>query len=351
MAQAALAIDAMSGDFGPRVIIPSLLRFLTQYSHLRVYVVGQKPILESIIQRTRLVKKSKVLSRLEIIHAPDVIAMDEKPAQVLRDKKDSSMHVAINLVAEGKADAIVSAGNTGALMALSMHKLKRMQGIHRPAICGLLPTLDHHSYLLDMGANVDVSAKELLQFAQMAQVLSSVVDGQASPSVALLNIGEEVVKGNSQVQEAAVLLQSEKEHFDMNYVGFIEAHKLYDGAADIIVCDGFVGNIALKASEGVATYMLEKIRQEFRADWVFRLLSLFAVPQFLRIKKRIDPRRFNGAILLGLNGVVIKSHGHADEEAFFHALEHAQRMRHRGLIQRLSESLQTRFFDDNSLGS
>ena len=343
MAQAALAIDAMSGDFGPRVIIPSVLRFLAQYSHLRAYVVGQKDVLDPIIQRTRLIKKSKVLARLEIIHAPDIIAMDEKPAQVLRSKKQSSMHVAIDLVVQGKAAAVVSAGNTGALMALSMHKLKRISGIHRPAICGFLPTIDHHSYLLDMGANVDVSARELLQFAQMARVLSGVVDKIESPSIALLNIGEEAVKGNSQVQEAAILLREEQAQHDMNYIGFIEADKLYDGTANIIVCDGFVGNIALKASEGVATYMLEKIRQEFRSDWVFRILTLFAVPQFLRIKSRIDPRRFNGAILLGINGVVIKSHGHADEEAFFHALEHAQKMMNRGLISQLNHSLQSRF--------
>ncbi|MCK5881212.1 MAG: phosphate acyltransferase PlsX, partial [Sinobacterium sp.] len=326
MAQAALAIDAMSGDFGPRVLIPSILRFLAQYSHLRVYVVGQKSVIEPIIQRTRLVKKSKVLARLDIVDAPDVIGMDEKPAQVLRSKKQSSMHVAIDLVANNKATAIISAGNTGALMALSMHKLKRVPGIHRPAICGLLPTLDSHSYLLDMGANVDVSAKELLQFSQMANVLSKTIDGKESPRIALLNIGEEALKGNSQVQEAAELLKTEQSLHGMNYVGFIEAHKLYDGIADVIVCDGFVGNIALKASEGVASYMLERVRQEFRTDWVFRLLSIFAVPQFLRIKSRIDPRRFNGAILLGINGIVVKSHGHADEEAFFHALEHAQQM-------------------------
>jgi len=347
MATTALAIDAMSGDFGPRVLISSLLRFLAHHPDVSVYITGQKSVLEKHIQRTLrlhpLYRKAKLTQRIEIIDVPDIIAMDEKPAQVLRGNKASSLHAAIDLVAEGRAKAVVSAGNTGALMALSMHKLKRIEQVNRPAICGLLPALNRHSYLLDMGANVDVSAAELLQFAQMAEVLAETVDGWQCPSVALLNIGEEKIKGNSQVREADLLLQQEQDSHGMNYVGFIEAHKIYDGAANIIVCDGFVGNIALKASEGVASYMLEKIRQELRSDWVFKLLSLFAVPQFLRIKSKIDPRRYNGAILLGLNGLVVKSHGHADEEAFFHALEHTQQMMQHNVV----EKLQQRFAQSN----
>ncbi len=335
MAQPALAIDAMSGDFGPRVLIPSTLRFLQSNQGYQVYLVGQSSVITPILERSRNYKLNK--SRITVVDVDGVVSMDAKPAQVLRSKSETSLSVAVDLVANSQAQAIVSAGNTGALMALAMHKIKRIPEITRPAICGLLPALKGHSYLVDMGANVDIGANELLQFAQMAEVLASTVDDNQSPSVALLNIGEESVKGNIQVKETAQLLEQEQKLSGMRYTGFIEAHKLYDGVADIIVCDGFVGNIALKASEGVASYVLEKIRQEFRDDWVFKLLSLFAVPQFLRIKRKIDPRRYNGAILLGLNGIVVKSHGHADEEAFFHALEHTSQMLKHNLVERLNQ--------------
>ena len=333
MAHLALAVDVMSGDFGPRVLIPALIRFLTSYPEFRAYAVGQQNVMEPFLKQL----KPDLLARITLVHALDVVAMDEKPAQVLRSKKQSSLSVAIDLVAEGKANAIVSAGNTGALMALAMHKLKRIEHINRPAICGLLPTLSKHSYLLDMGANVDLSASELVQFAKMAEVLAKTVDGAKRPSVALLNIGEEAIKGNNQVKEADALLSECKQQSGMNYIGYVEAHKLYSGAADIIVCDGFVGNIALKASEGVASYILEKLRLEFKNDWLFKISSLFAAPPFLQFKHKVDPRRYNGAILLGLNGIVIKSHGHADEMAFFHALKHAKNMLNHNLVAALSE--------------
>ena len=332
MANQALAVAVMSGDFGPRVLIPALVRFLSAHRNIRAFAVGQQNVIEPLLKTV----KPDVLSRIILVNAPDIVAMDEQPAHILRRKKQSSMSVAIDLVAEAKADAVVSAGNTGGLMALSMHKITRIENVYRPAICGQLPTLARHSYLLDMGANVDLSANELLQFAKMAEVLAKTVDARPSPTVALLNIGEEAIQGNEQVKHPDQLLQQQRDS-GMQYIGYVEAHKLYNGVADIIVCDGFVGNIAFKASEGVASYILEKLRQQFKQDWLFKLMSLFAAPPFLQFKHKVDPRRYNGAMLLGLNGLVIKSHGHADEIAFYHALCHAQNMLQHNLVAALNQ--------------
>ena len=232
-----------------------------------------------------------------------LFAMDDKPAAVLRGRKDTSMHKVLSLLSSGDVDAVVSSGNTGALMALSKHALKTIDGISRPAICGILPSLTNHSYLLDMGANVDCRSADLIGFAKMAQVLVQAIENKNKPSVALLNIGEEETKGNSQVREVAELLQADE---SINYIGFIEANKMYEGVADIILCDGFIGNIALKASEGIATYILEKIKGELKADPITKALSYLSLPKFLRMKSKIDPRRFNGASFLGLNGIVVK---------------------------------------------
>ncbi len=325
MASQTIAIDAMSGDFGPRVIVPSALKYLQETSGVSIVLVGDQAQITPLIP-------SKLVSRVSVFHADEVIGMDEKISVALRTKKRSSMRIALDLVAKSEAGACVSAGNTGALMALGMYLLKTIDGVSRPAICGALPSLNSHSYLLDMGANVDCAAEDLLHFALMANVLVKIVDNKSNPTIALLNNGEEEIKGNGQVKEAAELLSNQP---GINYIGYIEGDKLYEAAADIIVCDGFVGNIALKASEGVAKYIIEKIRQEINADPLSRLLSLFALPEFYRIKNKIDPRRFNGAILLGLKGIVVKSHGNADEKAFYYALQQASYMLSADLISQL----------------
>jgi glycerol-3-phosphate acyltransferase PlsX len=325
MAKTALAIDAMGGDYGPRVVVPATLKYLQETPAVSVFLVGNQSEISPLIS-------TRFASRVTIVHADEVIAMDEKVSVALRTKKNSSLRLALELVANSEAQACVSAGNTGALMALGRYLLKTIDGVSRPAICGAVPSLNSHSYLLDMGANVDCAAQDLLCFAIMASVLVKELDGKPNPTVALLNNGEEAIKGNNQVKEAAELLAQCKA---INYIGFVEGDKLYEAAADIIVCDGFVGNIALKASEGVAKYVIEKIRQEIKSDPISRFLSLFALPEFHRIKSKIDPRRFNGASLLGLKGIVVKSHGNADELAFFHALQHASYMMSADIVHQL----------------
>ncbi|HEY9033459.1 MAG TPA: phosphate acyltransferase PlsX [Pseudomonadales bacterium] len=325
MTARAIAIDVMSGDFGPRVLVPASLRYLRQHPELFAYLVGDRSEIAPLLDNS-------VRQNVSIVHTDDVIAMHESPVAALRHKKRSSIHLAVELVRNGEAGACLSAGNTGALMAISKYLLRTIDGIDRPAICGALPSLYGHSYLLDMGANVDCEAEHLLQFALMASVMVSLLERKPLPTVALLNNGEEAIKGNSQVREAARLLT---EHERINYIGYVEGHRMFEAVADIIVCDGFVGNIALKASEGVASYILQKIRQEVRADWISRCLSLFAWPALYRVKNSIDPRVFNGASLLGLQGVVVKSHGHADAKAFYHALGQAHQLMESNMIQKL----------------
>lgn len=325
MASKAIAIDAMSGDFGPRVIVPSTLKYLQDNPGLSVLLVGDESQISPLVH-------SRDSHRIKVIHTTDVVPMDEKPAVALRSRKKSSMRMAIDLVKSGEAGACVSAGNTGALIAIARHVLRTIEGVYRPALCGAVPSLDSHSYLLDMGANVDCDAGQLLQFALMANVLVKAVDKKKSPTIALLNNGEESIKGNRQVREAAELLAH---HPDINYIGYLEGHKIYEAAADIIVCDGFVGNIALKASEGVAKYVVDKIKQQISADPISRFLSIFAMLELRRIKGKVDPRRFNGASLLGLKGIVVKSHGHADAEAFYYAIHHATQMLSADIIQQL----------------
>ncbi|NRB41609.1 MAG: phosphate acyltransferase PlsX [Pseudomonadales bacterium] len=306
----------MSGDFGPRVIIPSALQFLQQNPDRPLFLVGDQSQISKLIPR-------KYAHKIDIVHADEVVAMDDLPSVALRSKPRSSMHLAVDLVKSGDAAACVSAGNTGALMAISKIHLRMIEGIRRPAICGPVPTLEGHCFMVDMGANVDCDAEHLLEFALMGKVLAEAIDGNTNPSIALLNNGEERSKGNQQVKRAAELFIANQ---DLNYIGYTEGHKLYQAAADVVVCDGFVGNIALKASEGVASYILETIKKEIRRDPVTRFLSWLAMPEIRRIKSLVDPRRFNGASFLGLNGIVVKSHGHADSLAFGHALQYAEKM-------------------------
>jgi glycerol-3-phosphate acyltransferase PlsX len=262
--------------------------------------------------------------------------MDELPSQALRGKKDSSMRVAINLVKEGSAHACVSAGNTGALMATARFVLKTLPGIDRPAIIAALPTIKGHTHVLDLGANVDSTADHLLEFAVMGSVLTSAVDNVERPTVGLLNIGEEEIKGNERVKEAARLLGAS----ELNYVGFVEGDDVWKGVVDVVVCDGFSGNVALKSSEGVAHMISHYLKQEFRRNVFTKLAGLIALPVLNGLRRKIDPRRYNGASLVGLQGIVIKSHGNADTFAFTNAISEALLEVEKQVPQRISSKLE-----------
>ncbi|MBL8258996.1 MAG: phosphate acyltransferase PlsX [Candidatus Competibacteraceae bacterium] len=308
-----IALDGMGGDAGADVVVPAALRALREAGEsLRLILVGQENVLSEALVRS----KAKGHPHLLVRHASQLVSMDESPAQALRAKKDSSMRVAINLVKQGDADACVSAGNTGALMATSRFVLKTLPGIDRPAICTTMPTVRGHARVLDLGANVDSSAEHLLQFAVMGSVLAA-VNGVERPRVGLLNIGEEDIKGNEQVKEAARLLAAS----DLNYIGFVEGDGIYLDEVDVVVCDGFVGNVALKSSEGVAKLVHHYLSQEFRRNLLTRLAGWVALPVLRAFGRKIDPRRYNGASLLGLQGIVVKSHGGADALAFANAIQ------------------------------
>lgn len=312
-----IAIDAMGGDFGPSVTIPASINALSKHPQLHLILVG-----DEVLLRERLGANRYDNARLHIQHASQRVEMDEEPAQALRTKKDSSMRVAINLVKEDKAHACVSAGNTGALMATARFVLKTLPGIDRPAIISTFPTFkrDKNMRMLDLGANVDSKADCLVQFAVMGSVLASAIDNIAKPKVFLLNIGEEEIKGNEQVKQTAQLLSGLK---GINYCGFIEGDAIYEGDADVIVCDGFVGNIALKTTEGVAIFISKLIKEAFMQNWMTKLVGLLVKPILKSFRKRIDPARYNGATFIGLNGTVIKSHGGAKARAFTQAIEEA----------------------------
>jgi len=313
--QITIALDAMGGDHGPSVVIPAALQILAETPQLHIVLVGDEAVLTDMLAA----RSSSAKERIRIHHASQQVAMDEKPSVALRSKKDSSMRVAINLVKDGEAQACVSAGNTGALMATARFVLKTLPGIDRPAIITTLPNLKGHSHMLDLGANVDASADNLFEFAVMGSVLTSAVDNIASPTIGLLNIGEEEVKGNERVKEAArILAESE-----LNYVGFVEGDDIFKGTVDVVVCDGFVGNVSLKTAEGVAKMITHFLRQEFKRNIFTKLAALFALPVLQALKRRIDPRRYNGASLVGLQGIVVKSHGSADKLAYACAIREA----------------------------
>lgn len=316
-----LAIDCMGGDHGPPVTVPAALAYLDSHSEDRLILVGQQAPIERELQRGKSVHGV----RLTVQHAAEVVAMDEPLRQALRNKKDSSMRVAVNLVKSGTADACVSAGNTGALMAISRFILKTLPGIDRPAIASVLPTMKGSTYMLDLGANVDCTPENLLQFAVMGASLVAAVEHRERPTVGLLNIGEEAIKGNEVVKQAAELLRAS----GLNFVGNVEGDGIYRGEADVIVCDGFVGNVALKTSEGLAQMLGSFLREEFTRGILAKLSALIALPVITRFRRRVDHRRYNGATLLGLRGIVVKSHGSADSYAFQRALERAaEEVRH-----------------------
>lgn len=302
----------MGGDHGAKVVTAAAKRVLQSDKNLRLILVGDQEILTEQLNAQAM----QVGENLRIQHASQKVEMDESPAIALRTKKDSSMRVAINLVKQGEAQACVSAGNTGALMATAKFVLKTLPGIARPAICTALPTMHGNTHVLDLGANIDSEPKHLFQFAVMGSVLVSSLNNIEAPSIGLLNIGEEEIKGDETVKATSKLLHAS----DLNYYGFVEGDDIYKGTVDVVVCDGFVGNVALKTSEGVAKMISHFMKQEFQKNWRTKLAALFAMPVLQSFKKRIDPREYNGASLLGLQGIVIKSHGSADELSYANAI-------------------------------
>ncbi len=327
-----IAIDAMGGDFGPRNIVQASLACLTATPSLHLALVGQAPLIEELIARHSGVDRS----RLHIVHASEVVTMDERPSQALRGKPDSSMRVALRLVADGQAQACVSAGNTGALMALSRFVLKTLPGIDRPAMVAAIPTRSGYCQLLDLGANVDCSAEALYQFAVMGAVVAESL-GVVNPRVALLNVGTEDIKGNQQVKQAAALLQAAS---GLNYIGFVEGDGLYRGEADVVVCDGFVGNVLLKSSEGLATMIVARMDELFRRSLMAKAVGVLAMPLLKRLQAELAPARHNGASLLGLQGIVVKSHGSASAQGFESAIRRALIEVRENLPQRLSGRLE-----------
>ncbi|MGR8921307.1 MAG: phosphate acyltransferase PlsX [Gammaproteobacteria bacterium] len=327
-----LSIDAMGGDHGPSVTVPAAADALAKSAGLELILVGDEQQLASEVAAAGLDGEARV----RIVHAPQVVEMHERPSSALRGKRESSMRRAIDLVKSGDAQACVSAGNTGALMAIARFVLKTLPGIDRPAICGTMPGTGRPTHVLDLGANVDSSSAELFRFAVMGAVLAEAIDERENPSVALLNIGEEEMKGNDRVKQTAVLLESSA----LNYAGFAEGDDIYASKFDVIVCDGFVGNVALKASEGVARMLTDIAREEFKRSWLTRLGALGALPALKSLRRRADPRRYNGASLLGLRGTVVKSHGGADVLSFEHAIEVAVAEADKNVPERIAHLLE-----------
>lgn len=322
----------MGGDHGLSVTVPAALDFLKLVDDARLLLVGQKDAIDQALAKSRTVDST----RIEVRHASEVVAMDDPPATALRSKRDSSMRVAIELVKSGDADACVSAGNTGALMAISRFVLKMQPGIDRPAIATQLPNqTGGTTTMLDLGANVDCEPRHLLQFAVMGAALVTALEGKERPTVGLLNIGEEVIKGNDTVKQAGELLREST----LDFRGNVEGNDIYEGTTDVVVCDGFVGNIALKTSEGLARMLGGFIREEYKRHVFTRLMALLSLPVLMRFRKRLDHRRYNGASLVGLRGVVIKSHGSADAYAFEFALRRAYDAVRNGLVQRIEQAL------------
>src|SRR3954449_4024107 len=312
----------MGGDHGPHVTVAAALDFQSRAADVDVILVGLADAIEAELKN----RGAAARERLRIHPASEVVGMDEAPAQAMRYKKDSSMRVAINLVKSGEASAAVSAGNTGALMAISRFVLKTIPGIDRPAIATVLPNMKGaYTYVLDLGANVDCTPEQLMQFGIMGAMLVAAVEHKERPSVGLLNIGVEDIKGNETVKRAAELLRSS----GLNFHGNVEGDDIYKGTTDVVVCDGFVGNALLKASEGVMHMIFSLIRTEFTRNPARKFVAWLATPVFKALRDRMDPAKYNGATLVGLKGIVIKSHGSADARAFAHALESAvEEVRH-----------------------
>ena len=332
-----IAIDTMSGDNGLQAVVPAALASLKEHDDIALILVGDE---------TQLLAELKSLNqalsdRLSIKHSTQIVTMDEKPALALRGKKDSSMRVAINLVKEGDADAVVSAGNTGALMATGRFVFKTLPGIDRPAICAAIPATKGHTYMLDLGANIDSSAEHLYQFAVMGSELVKAIDGKTNPKVGLLNIGQEDLKGNEQVKAAHELLQNG----GFNYIGFVEGDDIFHGDVDVIVCDGFVGNVALKATEGVAKMLSNELKSSYTNNIFTKIAALVSMRVLKSFRKRFDPRRYNGASFLGLKEIVVKSHGGADSLSFANSINIARKAVMEKVPTRIEQHIQKHLVD------
>lgn len=327
-----ISIDAMGGDHGPHVTIPAALAALKQDNQLNIVLVGLQDAIEAELKA----HKSSTSPRLRIHRATEVVLMDESPQSALKNKKDSSMRVSINLVKSGEAHACVSAGNTGALMATARYVLKMLPGIDRPAIASTLPSENGDTHMLDLGANADCTPEHLLQFAIMGAMLVSCVEHKENPTVGLLNIGSEDIKGNEVVKQAGELLRASH----LNFYGNVEGDDIFKGTVDVVVCDGFVGNVALKTTEGLAHMMGKFLTQEFKRSWLTKIMALGAMPVLKAFKKRLDPRHYNGASFLGLRGIVVKSHGGADAVAFLNAIHVAIKEARSGVLNRITQQLE-----------
>jgi glycerol-3-phosphate acyltransferase PlsX len=333
----------MSGDYGIPVVVPAALQVLSQETELQIILVGDRDLLTQAVGQQPV----HILQRLSIHHASQRVEMDELPSHALRNKKDSSMRVAINLVKQGVADACVSAGNTGALIATARYVLKTLPGVDRPAITSALPNMQGGiTHMLDLGANVDTTAEHLFQFAIMGNVLASAVDNLSNPRVGLLNVGQEEIKGNEQVKAAARLLVTSP----INYIGFVEGDDIYKGTVDVVVCDGFVGNVSLKTTEGVSRMIMHFVRQSFHRNLLTRLAGLLARPVLNHLRTKFDPRCYNGASVLGLRGIVIKSHGGADIFAFTHAIREAVLEVQKNVPAQISNQLATLLTKTRQIG-
>ena len=327
-----IAIDAMGGDFGPEVTVPAAIKALQLYSDIELILVGLEDQITPLVEQMGFHSEP----RLKIHHASQVVNMDESPAVAMKKKKDSSMRVAINLVKQGEVGACISAGNTGALMATAKFVLKTIPGISRPAICTSLPTSHGHTHMLDLGANIDCTAEHLLQFAVMGSVLTQCVDDNPNPSIGLLNIGSEAIKGNDIVKKANQLI----EQTSLNYAGFVEGDDIYTGKVDVVVADGFVGNVSLKTAEGLASMVNSVLKSNFKKNMWTKIAALIAMPVLNKVRMTLDPRQYNGASFLGLNGIVIKSHGSADVDSFFNAIKIASIEIDKSIPQRISSEIE-----------
>lgn len=333
-----IIVDCMGGDRGPSIPVQAAVKALESQPQLRITLVGVKTILEPLIAP----HLERYGDRLQWIHAPDVITMNDSVSVALRSKKESSMKLGLELVASGEASAMVSSGNTGALMALARYVLKMLPGVDRPAIIAPLPSKGGRTFVLDLGANVNSDSETLFQFGVMGSLYCRVAHGMPAPKVALLNIGEESIKGNDQIKRAALLLQ---ENTQINYQGFVEGHQIYQGCADVVVCDGFVGNTLLKASEGLSDYLYAELVAEYQRSWFHKVLFQLSSPVFTRLRKKSDPEYLNGASFVGINGSVVKSHGNASAGAFYHAILSAVSEANNNLPEKIKHELEKVLID------
>ena len=335
MTSQSIAIDAMGGDVGPNVTIPASLDALKRYPNLHIILVGNQAVIEALLKTYH----AETHQRISIKSTSQVVLMDESPQSALKNKKDSSMRVAINLVKDGEAEACVSAGNTGALMATARFVLKTLKGIDRPAIASSLQNQKGATCMLDLGANADCTPEQLLQFAIMGSMLTTAHTKKKKPTIGLLNIGSEEIKGNEVVKQAAILIKNSH----LNFYGNVEGNDIFKGTTDVVVCDGFVGNIALKTTEGLAQMMGRFLSEEFKRNWLTKTMGIIAIPVLKAFKRRLDPRRYNGASFLGLNGIVIKSHGGTDAYGFRYAIETAIEEIESKIIENIKKQLDVEF--------